>query len=166
MSGRRANAIFNRSLIRRRRKRMPYDYRNMRKEWTSEWFLKNRIAIFAVTNHMGNQIKEKCRDMGIMFFYGGHVTDNIQCATQIQPRYNTDSPRYKTELYEKSLKVKELVRWAYQTFNTQKHEYVWVVSRFDLKPGEYDECDVWWKEKDLPWDQNFEVIDGKFCLKV
>ena len=85
---RRANAIFNRSLIRRRRKRMPYDYRNMRKEWTSEWFLKNRIAIFAVTNHMGNQIKEKCRDMGIMFFLwrsrNGQYSMCNTDATQIQ----------------------------------------------------------------------------------
>ena len=115
---------------------------------------------------MGNQIKEKCRDMGIMFFYGNHVTGNIKCATRIQPRYCTDNPQYKTEIYEKSLKVKELVRWAYQTFNTQKSENVWVDSRYDLKPGEYAEGAAWWKEKDLPWDQNFEVIDGKFCLKV
>ena len=163
MSG---NATLNRSLIRRRRRRKPYDHRNMRKEWTDEWFLENGIAIFAVTNHVGNQIKEKCRDMAIMFFYGSHVTGIIKCATRIQPRYNTDSPRYKTELYEKSLKVKELVRWAYRTFNTQKRENVWVVPRYDLKPGEYAECDVWWKEKGLPWDQNFEVIGGKFCLKV
>ena len=138
----------------------------MRKWWTNEWFLENRIAIIALTNHVGNQIKEKCRDMGIMFFYGNHVTGNIKCATRIQPRYCTDNPQYKTELYEKSLKVKELVRWAYRTFNTQKSENVWVDSIYDLKPGEYDQGAVWWKEKDLPWDQNFEVIDGKFCLKV
>ena len=162
-----ANATLNRSLIkRRRRRRIPCDYRNMRKWWTNEFFLKNRIAIIAVTNHVGNQIKEKCRDMGIMFFYGNHVTGNIKGVTRIQPRYNTDSPRYTTELYEKSLKVKELVRWAYRTFNTQKRENVWVDWRYDLKPGEYGEGCVWWKEKDLPWDQNFEVIDGKFCLKV
>ena len=167
MSG---NATLNRSIIKRRRRGKPYDHRNMRKDWTDEWFLKNRIAIVALTNHVGHRIKEKCRHMGIMFFYGGHVTGNIKCATRgnikcatrTQPKYCTDNPRYKTEIYEKSIKVKDLVRWAYRTFNTQKHEYVWVDSRYDLKPGEYDQGVARWKEKDLPWDQNFEVIDGKF----
>ena len=141
----------------------------MRKEWTDEWFLENRIAIITVINHVSHRIKEKCRHMGIMFFYGDHIPGNIQSTTRmpgIQPRYAMDNPQYRTEIYEKSLKVKELVRWAYQTFNTQKHEYVWVVSRFDLKPGEYADGDAWWKKKGLPWDQNFEVIDDKFCLKV
>ena len=168
-----ANATLNRSIIKRRRRGKPYDHRNMRKDWTNEWFLKNRIAIVALTNHVGHQIKDKCRDMGIMFFYGGHLTGKIgsskftrRYSTGIQPKYCMDNPQYKTEIYEKSLKVKDLVRWAYRTFNTQKCENVWVDSRLDLKPGKYADGVGWWKEKGLPWDQNFEVIDGKFCLKV
>ena len=168
-----ANETLNRSIIKRRRRGKPYDYRNMKKNWTNEWFLKNRIAIVALTNHVGHQIKAKCRDMGIMFFYGGHFTGKIgsseftrRYSTGIQPRNCPDNPQYKTEIYEKSLKVKDLVRWVYRTFNTQKCENVWVESRLDLKPGKYSDGDRWWKEKGLPWDQNFEFIDGKFCLKV
>ena len=164
-----ANATLNRSIIKRRRRGKPYDYRNMRKDWTNEWFLKNRIAIVALTNHVGHQIKDKCRDMGIMFFYGGHLKGKIgssEYSTGVQPRWCPDNPQYNTEIYEKSLKVKDLVRWVYQTFNTQKHEYVWVKSIPDLKPGKYSDGVAWWKEKGLPWDQNFKVIDGKFCLKV
>ena len=58
---------------------MPRNYRNMRKYWTNEWFLKNRIVIKAVTKYAGKHIKEKCREMGIMFFYGGHITSCIRC---------------------------------------------------------------------------------------
>ena len=153
-----ANGTLNRSLIRR----MPRNHRNMRKWWTNEWFLENRIAIIAVTRYVGNQIKEKCREMGIMFFYGGHITGSIECVG----KFRKNTPQYRTEIYEKSLKVKELVRWAFQTFNTQNSENVWVGWRYDVKPGEYAPGDAWWKEKDLPWEQNFEVIDGRFCLKV
>ena len=133
----------------------------MRKYWTNEWFLENRIAIIAVTRYVGNQIKEKCREMGIMFFCGGHITGSIECVG----RFKKNTPQYRTEIYEKSLKVKELVRWTFQTFNTQNSENVWVDWRYDVKPGEYAQGDVWWKEKDLPCEQNFEVIDGRFCLK-
>ena len=134
----------------------------MRKYWTDEYFLKDRIVIIAVTKYAGNQIKEKCREMGIMFFYGDHITGSIECAG----RFRKNSPQYRTKMYEKSLKVKGLVRWAFQTFNTQDNENVWMETICDVKPGKYDDGDVWWKEKNLPWEQNFEVIDGRFCLKV
>ena len=167
-----ANATLNRSIIKRRRRGKPYDYRNMRKNWTNEWFLKKRIAIVALTNHVGHQIKDKCRDMGIMFFYGAHLKSKVE-SSEFTRRYRggiqasccPDNPQYNKEIYEKSLKVKDLVRWVCRTFNTQKCEYVWVKSIPDLKPGKYSDGVVWWKEKGLPWDQNFEVVDGKFCLK-
>ena len=130
-----ANGTLNRSLIRR----MPRNHRNMRKWWTNEWFLENRIAIIAVTRYVGNQIKEKCREMGIMFFYGGHITGSIECVG----KFRKNTPQYRTEIYEKSLKVKELVKWAFQTFNTQNSENVWVGWRYDVKPGEYAPGDAW-----------------------
>ena len=78
----------------------------MRKYWTDEYFLKDRIVIIAVTKYAGNQIKEKCREMGIMFFYGGHITGSVECVG----RFRQNTPQYRTKMYEKSLKVKELVR--------------------------------------------------------
>ena len=79
-----ANATLNRSIIKRRRRGKPYDHRDMRKDWTDEWFLKKRIAIVALTNHVGHQIKDKCRDMGIMFFLRWSHT--WQCS-----KYNMDA---------------------------------------------------------------------------
>ena len=65
MSG---NATLNRSLIRRRRRRKPYDHRNMRKWWTNEWFLENRIAIITVTNHVGASNQRKVSRYGYYVF--------------------------------------------------------------------------------------------------
>ena len=34
------------------------------------------------------------------------------------------------------------------------------------KPEDNDKDVAFCKKNGLPWDQNFKVIDGKFCLKV
>ena len=137
---------------------MPHDYRRLQKHHTNKWFLNNRIVIKTAYRSIGNQIKERCKATGIMFYYGGHCVGSIEYAGRIRAEY-------KTEILEKSLKVKELIKWAFAYFNSRSKEDVWIETRPNMAAmGSAG----WWKGKDtdLPPETNTEIIDGKPMLKV
>ena len=141
---------------------MPKDRRSLKRYQTTDWFNKNRIVIKAAYHSVGDEIKEKCKQSNILYYYGGH---SIHGEDEYIGKMQVNTDEYKIEINETGLKVKELAKWALNRFNTRTRDDVWIEVRplqvHWIIPGRD------WPGKDthLPEETNTVFVDGVATLK-
>ena len=142
---------------------MPKDRRNLKSYQTTDWFNKNLIVIKAAYRSVGDEIKEKCKQSNILYYYGGHSIDG---GDEYIGRMRVWTDEYRVEIKETGLKVKELTEWALNKFNTKTKDDVWI----EILPLPLYWFSPWrnWpgKDKDLPPETNAILVNGVATLKV
>ena len=106
------------------------DRRNLEWYQNTDWFNENLIVIKASYQSVGDKIKEECKQRNIICYYGDH---SINRGDVIVEGMLVERDEYKVKIKETGLKVKKLVEWALNRFNTRGRNYVWIEIQ-DLKP--------------------------------
>ena len=108
---------------------MVRDRRLLKWYQNTDWFNENLIVIKASYPSAGDKIKKECKQRNITHYYGDH---HIYRGDVIDGRL-VDRDEYKIKIKETGPKVKQLVEWALNRFNTRERIYVWIEIQ-DLKP--------------------------------
>ena len=121
---------------------------------TMDWFNKNRIVIKAAYRSVSDEIKEKCEQSNMLYYYvHSHCIHCIHGEDEYIGKAGVSTDEYKIEINQTGLKVKELAKWALNKFNTETRVVVWI----ELQP-----LPVNWFTRDT----YSVLVDGVATLKV
>ena len=103
---------------------MPKGCRSLQRYQTTDWFNKNRIVIKTPYRSVSDEIKEKCEQSNMLYYYVR--SHSIHGGDEYIGKARVSTDEYKIEINQTGLKVKELAKWALNKFNTETRVVVWI----------------------------------------